>query len=101
MSIFWGRIDCCGFPCCKVVAFGFNKKLLGGGITAAHLNDDRLGRVLDQLFEYGTSLFFLNVAMQAVSRFGVSVSSWFNPQLSSLWQSSRYQRAAVFSRSQA
>ncbi len=48
--------------------------LLGPGITAAHLNDDRLGRVLDQLFEFGTTLFFFNVAMQAVQRFGVSVS---------------------------
>lgn len=48
--------------------------LLGGGITAAHLNDDRLGRVLDQVFEYGTTLFFLKVAMQAAQRFGVRVS---------------------------
>ncbi|MEO1148625.1 MAG: IS1634 family transposase [Cyanobacteria bacterium J06638_22] len=48
--------------------------LLGAGITAAHLNDDRLGRVLDQLFESGTTLFFLKVAMQAVDRFGVSIS---------------------------
>ncbi|MBW4485922.1 MAG: DUF4277 domain-containing protein, partial [Tildeniella torsiva UHER 1998/13D] len=48
--------------------------LLGPGITAGHLNDDRLGRVLDRLFEYGTTLFFLKVAMQAVKRFGVSVN---------------------------
>ena len=48
--------------------------LLGAGITAAYLNDDRLGRVLDQLFEYGTTLFFLNAAMQAARRFGVNVS---------------------------
>jgi transposase len=48
--------------------------LLGGDITAAHLNDDRLGQVLDRLFEYGTTLFFLKVAIQAVKRFGVSVS---------------------------
>lgn len=33
------------------------KHLLGAGGTAAHLNDDRLGQVLDQLFEYGTTLF--------------------------------------------
>lgn len=48
--------------------------LLGEGITAGHLNDDRLGRLLDQLFEYGTTLFFLKAAMQAVRRFGVRVS---------------------------
>lgn len=32
--------------------------LLGAGITAPHLNDDRLGRVLAQVFEYGTTVFF-------------------------------------------
>lgn len=45
--------------------------LLGPGIKAEHLNDDRLGRVLDELFTYGTSEFFLKVAMQAVQRFEV------------------------------
>ncbi|MDX1398240.1 MAG: IS1634 family transposase [Oceanospirillum sp.] len=46
---------------------------LGEGVQAAHLNDDRLGRVLEQLYEAGTSSFFLRVAMQAVKRFGVDV----------------------------
>lgn len=50
--------------------------LLGPGIQAEHLNDDRLGRVLDALFEYGTTAFFLQVAMQAVAIFGVSVEQW-------------------------
>lgn len=48
--------------------------LLGSGITASHLNDDRLGRVLDQVFEYGTTMFFLKVAMQVAQRFGVRAS---------------------------
>ncbi|MEL6940938.1 MAG: IS1634 family transposase [Cyanobacteria bacterium J06598_1] len=48
--------------------------LLGEGVFAEHLNDDRLGRVLDQLYEAGTSSFFLRAAMQAVARFGVGVS---------------------------
>jgi transposase len=47
--------------------------LLGPGIKAEHLNDDRLGRVLDALFEYGTTTFFLQVAMQAVEVFSVSL----------------------------
>lgn len=47
--------------------------LLGQGVTASHLNDDRLGRVLDQLYEEGPSSFFLRAALQAVERFGVSV----------------------------
>lgn len=37
--------------------------LLGPGIKAAHLNDDRLGRVLDGLSQSGTTMFFLKVAM--------------------------------------
>jgi transposase len=45
--------------------------LLGPGIRAEHLNDDRLGRVLDGLFSYGTTLFFLKAAMLAVERFEV------------------------------
>ena len=48
--------------------------LLWEGVSAEHLNDDRLGRVLDQLYEEGTSSFFLRAAMQAVERFGVGVS---------------------------
>ena len=48
--------------------------LLGEGVSAEHLNDDRLGRVLNQLYEEGTSSFFLRAAMQAVERFGVGVS---------------------------
>lgn len=45
--------------------------LLGAGIQAEHLNDDRIGRVLDELFEYGTTSLFVKVAMQAVQRFTV------------------------------
>jgi transposase len=46
--------------------------LLGGGIQAAHLNDDHLGRVLDGLSQCGTTMFFLKVAMQAMERFKVT-----------------------------
>lgn len=47
--------------------------LLGPGIQAEHLNDDRIGRVLDELFAHGTTLFFFQVALQAVRRFAVLV----------------------------
>ena len=40
--------------------------------TTLFRSDDRLGRVLDQLYEVGTSTFFLQVAQQAVECFGVS-----------------------------
>ena len=47
--------------------------LLGEGIQAHHLNDDRLGRVLDKLYEAGITSFFLRVALQAVERFQVDI----------------------------
>jgi transposase len=37
--------------------------LLGVGIEPQHLNDDRLGRVLDQLFEVGLTPLFVKVAL--------------------------------------
>ncbi|MBD2652778.1 IS1634 family transposase [Synechocystis sp. FACHB-383] len=45
---------------------------LGEEIEAKHLNDDRLGRVLDALYERGVTMFFLRAALQAVERFKVS-----------------------------
>jgi transposase len=47
--------------------------LLGDGVEAHHLNDDRLGRVLDALYAEGTTSVFLQVALQAVERFGVDI----------------------------
>lgn len=47
--------------------------LLGEGVEAHHLNDDRLGRVLDDLYEVGTTSFFMQVALQAVNRFAIDI----------------------------
>jgi transposase len=49
--------------------------LLGEGIQPEHLNDDRLGRVLEQLFEAGLTPLFVKIALAAVARFGVSSNS--------------------------
>lgn len=50
--------------------------LLGEGISPAHLNDDRLGRVLDKLYyEAGLTQVFVTVAMSAARKFGVKVDS--------------------------
>jgi transposase len=46
--------------------------LLGAGIKPKHLNDDRLGRVLDKLFGAGLTELFVRVAGKAAQRFGVS-----------------------------
>jgi transposase len=42
--------------------------LLGEGVEARHLNDDRLGQVLEQLYEAGITPLFMKVALQAVQR---------------------------------
>jgi len=49
--------------------------LLGAGITAEQLNDDRLGQVLDAVWEMGLSDLFMTIAMPAYQRFGVSAPS--------------------------
>ena len=47
--------------------------LLGEGVEARHLNDDRLGRALDDLYGVGTTSFFVRVAVQAVNQFRVEI----------------------------
>lgn len=45
--------------------------LLGDGIEASHLNDDRLGRALDCFYEYGVTKLFTTLALRAADQFGV------------------------------
>jgi transposase len=49
--------------------------LIGEGIKAEYLNDSRLGRVLEQLYEYGVSLLFMKIAFVMVERFGIKIPS--------------------------
>lgn len=49
--------------------------LIGEGVLAEYLNDDRLGRVLDQLYLKGLSQVFMIVALSAVKKFGISLKS--------------------------
>jgi transposase len=49
--------------------------LIGEGIQAEHLNDDRLGRVLDKLYLTGLEEIFLSIALKAIKQFSVSVES--------------------------
>ncbi len=73
-------LNCMGFVSAPLHLFSefFESKptehLLGAGVKAEHLNDDRLGRALDELHQYGTSQFFLEASMAAVKKFGVDVS---------------------------
>jgi transposase len=49
--------------------------LIAPGIKPEHLNDDRLGRVLDKLFEADLSRVFIDVALKAARQFGVRTES--------------------------
>jgi transposase len=49
--------------------------LLGEGISAAQLNDDRLGRGLDQIYQYGVTQLFTQIAMQVAQREQIDVTS--------------------------
>lgn len=49
--------------------------LIGPGVEPQHLNDDRLGRVLDRLFDVELTKVFVRVALAAADRFGVETRS--------------------------
>jgi transposase len=49
--------------------------LLGEGIRPEHLNDDRLGRVLDKLYAKGLTEMFVTIALAAAKCFGVDLHS--------------------------
>lgn len=49
--------------------------LIGAGVQPEHLNDDRLGRVLDELFLAGLTRCLINIAMKAVAKFGVTIET--------------------------
>ena len=49
--------------------------LIGEGIEPKHLNDDRLGRVLDKLYLTGLEEIFLSIALKARKQFSISIES--------------------------
>jgi transposase len=46
--------------------------LIGEGVRPEHLNDDRLGRVLDQLYVFGVTRLFLSITLKAAAKFGIA-----------------------------
>jgi len=49
--------------------------LIDSGVRAEHLNDDRLGRVLDQLYLAGLTRLFVSIALKASAQFGVATDT--------------------------
>jgi transposase len=70
-------VNCMGFLTAPLYLFSefFEGKatehLIGSGVKAEHLNDSRLGRVLDQIYEYGISLLFVKIAVVMAKRFEI------------------------------
>ena len=46
--------------------------LIGEGVRPEHLNDDRLRRVLDQLYVFGLTRLFLSITLKAAAKFGIA-----------------------------
>jgi transposase len=46
--------------------------LLGVGVKAEELNDDKLGRVMDKLYKYGLSNIFLIIGLEVIKKYGIS-----------------------------
>jgi len=49
--------------------------LIGAGIKPEHLNDDRLGRVMDKLYLKGLNQVFTNVAISAAKKYKVEMKT--------------------------
>ncbi len=49
--------------------------LLGSGIQASHLNDDRLGRVLDKLYLAGITEIFTTIALEAAQKIEINTDT--------------------------
>ena len=70
-------INCMGFLTAPLYLFSefFKGKatehLIGSGVQAEYLNDSRLGRVLDQIYEYGSSLLFIKIAGVMAKQFEI------------------------------
>ena len=48
------------------------EQLLGAGVKAEELNDDKLGRVMDKLYKYGLNNIFLVIGLEVIKKYGIS-----------------------------
>ena len=49
--------------------------LIGSGVKAEYLNDDKLGRVMDKLFIKGLDSIFLSISLNVIKNFKISLST--------------------------
>jgi transposase len=73
-------LNCMGFLTSPLYLFSeffagkATEHLIGSGVKAEYLNESRLGRVMDQLYEYGITLIFVKISTEMSKRFGVSTN---------------------------
>jgi transposase len=74
-------LNCMGFLTAPLYLFSdfFTGKatehLIGKGVEAEHLNESRLGRVMDQIYKYGITLLFVKIASVMADKFGISTEN--------------------------
>lgn len=51
------------------------EKLLGDGIKSDYLNDDKIGRVMDELYKSGLNDLFLEVILEVIKKFKIEIKS--------------------------
>ena len=68
--------------------------LLGEGFEPEHLNDDRMGRALDSLWNQGLSSLFTSIAILAQAKFNLGVNS-LHLDSSSISVEGKYETEAV------
>ena len=47
--------------------------LLGQGVSSEHLNDDKIGRIMDKCYDYGISELFLLIALAAAQKYQINL----------------------------
>ena len=74
-------LNCMGFVTAPLYLFSqfFEGKatehLIGSGVRPEHLNDTRIGRVLDKLYHYGVTKIFVTIALEVVHKFSIKLNS--------------------------
>lgn len=74
-------INCMGFLSAPLYLFSqfflgkATEHLIGVGVKAEYLNDSRLGRVLDQIYEYGVTFLFMKIACVMAQRFEIKTKN--------------------------
>lgn len=49
------------------------EKLLGDGIKTEYINDDKIGRVMDELYKYGLNNIFIEVILEVIKKFEIEI----------------------------